>query len=113
MRQGVVNMTLTIKDGIPEREKEGTLARINALLFSPELEIPEQKEEKTTSTIRIVKQPLLTNGVAVGVSSPHTLFFSSSDTMKKFHEDYLIENRHKSPELQKAYDRRFGLVLRN
>ena len=37
--------------------------------------------------------------------------FSSSRIMRELHQDYLIENRHKSKELQEAYDRRFGLII--
>ena len=43
-------------------------------------------------------------------NSAHTLF-SSSRIMRELHQDYLIENRHKSKELQEAYDRRFGLII--
>jgi hypothetical protein len=94
-------MLSKIKDAIPEREKERTLARIDALLFSPELEVPEQAEEKTTSA------------AAVCADSPHRLFSSPIDTMRQIYDDYLIENRHESPELQEAYYRRFCLILRN
>ncbi|MEK6731405.1 MAG: hypothetical protein AABY34_04435 [Pseudomonadota bacterium] len=104
-------MLSKIKDGIPEREKERTLARIDALLLSPELEISEQEEEKATPATEVAKQPLLTS-VVVGVSSHYALFFSCNTTIKNLHKAYLIENRHKSPELQKEYDRQFGLVCK-
>ncbi len=40
-------MLSKIKEAIPEREKARTLARINALLFSPQLTVPDQKEPAT------------------------------------------------------------------
>lgn len=62
-------------------------------------EIPQEKE-------------IVTNLVQTDGYSPHTLFFSSRNPMRKLHEEFLIENRHQSRELQEAYDHRFGLVLR-
>ena len=164
-----------IKEGIPEREKERTLSRIDALLLSPELATAFHQNEKTelllfratnaalvaainiqlrinpilvmatyftimeamltllpgesfryqmenignTSNSRLTESDEKSPRLNAIVQSPtcQTLPFSlfspiSSQLLYKLNRDYLVENRDKSPELRKAYDEQFGLVLR-
>lgn len=47
-----------------------------------------------------------------GQKIPAQVFLQSSSFFKKLHEDFITAHRHESPEIQRTYDERFGLVLR-
>ena len=100
-----------IKESLRSKEKERTLARINALLFSPELEMAiHQKENHLASKIQKIGYQSDPK-VPKNLNSPIELFFSCGNPINKLEQNSLIENRHQSPKSQRDYDRRFGLAL--
>lgn len=100
-----------IQEEIPERERERTIARIENLLFSSKLMLGDTMKKRVRN------------------ENNHDLFFFFLNVLKIYfsiiplskrertiHElwmNFWVDNRHRSSEWQREYDKRFGLICRS